>query len=117
MTVRTLAFTAAVLAAAGFAAAPAQAKIARCVIDSEGTSYKGPCQYNVARGGTFTVTPLHGRSFGQSVVSVTVYMTQRGVADVRGLTRDGINSRWGRAIRSRRDSACWIGEDFSVCAY
>ena len=117
MTIRKLAVATAILITAGFAAAPAQAKIARCVIDSEGTSYKGPCQYNVARGGTFTVTPLHGRSFGQSVVSVTVYMTQRGVADVRGLTRDGINSRWGRAIRSRRDSACWIGEDFSVCAY
>lgn len=117
MTVRTLAFTAAVLMATGFTAAPAQAKIARCVIDSEGTSYKGPCQYNVARGGTFTVTPAHGRSFGQEVVSISVFVTQRGFAEVRGLTRDGINSRWGRAVRSRRDSACWVGEDFSVCAY
>jgi len=117
MTIRKLAIAAAVLPAVALAAAPAQAKIARCVIDSEGTSYNGPCQYNVARGGTFTVTPIHGRSFGQGVVSVTVYMTQRGVADVRGLTRDGINSRWGRAVRSRRDSACWLGEDFSVCAY
>jgi len=116
MTIRKLAF-ASFLIAAGFAATPAQAKVARCVIDSEGTSYHGPCQYNVARGGTFTLSPAHGRSFGDGVMSVTVYVTQRGVADVRGLTRDGINSRWGRAVRSRRDSACWIGEDFSVCAY
>ena len=49
MTIRKLA-VASVLIAAGFAAAPAQAKIARCVIDSEGTSYRGPCQYVVARG-------------------------------------------------------------------
>jgi hypothetical protein len=116
MTIRKLAL-ASILIAAGFAAAPAQAKPARCVIDSEGTSYRGPCQYNVARGGTFTLNPSHGRSFGDGVVSLTVYVTGRGVADVRGLTRDGINSRWGRAVRSRRDSACWVGEDFSVCAY
>ena len=116
MTIRKFAL-AALLVAAGFAAAPAQAKIARCVIDSEGTSYRGPCQYNVARGGTFTLTPFHRRSFGEEVVSITVYVTQRGAAEVRGLTRQGVNSRWGRAVRSRRDSACWIGEDFSVCAY
>jgi len=116
MAVHKLAFVSIVIAAA-FAAVPAQAKIARCVIDSEGTSYRGPCQYNVARGGTFTLSPVHRRSFGEEVVSITVYVTGRGVADVRGLTRDGINSRWGRAVRSRRDSACWVGEDFSVCAY
>ena len=116
MTIRKIAL-ASILIPAGFVAAPAQAKVARCVIDSEGTSYRGPCQYNVARGGTFTLSPVHGRSFGEGVVSVTVYVTRRGVADVRGLTRDGINSRWGRAVRSRRDSACWVGEDFSVCAY
>lgn len=116
MTVHKLAL-ATTLLAAGFAAAPAQAKMARCVIDSEGTSYRGPCQYNVARGGTFTLSPAHRRSFGEEVVSITVYVTGRGVADVRGVTRDGINSRWGRAVRSRRDGACWVGEDFSVCAY
>jgi hypothetical protein len=33
------------------------------------------------------------------------------------LTDEGINSRWGRAIRSRRDRACWVGEDFTICAY
>jgi hypothetical protein len=116
MTNRKIAL-ASILIAAGFTAAPAQAKVARCVIDSEGTSYRGPCQYNVARGGTFTLSPARGRSFGEGVVSVTVYVTGRGVADVRGLTRDGINSRWGRAVRSRRDNACWTGDDFSVCAY
>ena len=116
MTIRKLA-VASILIAAGFAATPARAKIARCVIDSEGTSYRGPCQYVVARGGTFTLSPAHRRSFGEEVVSITVYVTGRGVADVGGLSRDRINSRWGRAVRSRRDSACWVGEDFSVCAY
>ncbi len=115
MTIRKLALATALIA--GFAAAPAYAKVARCVIDSEGTSYRGPCQYNVARGGTFTVTPLRSRTFGGGAMSITVFMTRRGYAEVRGLTPEGINSRWGRAVRSRRDSACWVGEDFTVCAY
>jgi len=117
MTIRKFVLASAVLIAAGLAAAPAQAKIARCVITSEGTSYRGPCQYNVARGGTFTLTPIQRRSFGDGVESITVYVTRRNAAEVRGLTRDGINSRWGAAVRSRRDSACWVGTDFSVCAY
>jgi hypothetical protein len=116
MTIRKLAI-ASLLIAAGFAAAPAQAKIARCVIDSEGTSYRGPCQYNVARGGTFTLTPVRERTFAGGALSITVYMVRPGVADVRGLTEAGVNSRWGRAVRTRRDRACWAGEDFTICAY
>lgn len=109
------------LAAAALAALtlaiPAHAKTARCVIDSEGVNYAGPCQYTVAKGGTFTVTPPHGRGFGGETLSITVYVTRPGVAEVRGLTEAGINSRWGPARRSRRDGACWNGTDFSVCVY
>lgn len=35
---------------------------------------------------------------------------------VRGLTSEGINSRWGEAKRSKKDKSCWIGEDFKICA-
>ena len=98
-------------------ALPSSAKNARCVIDSEGTSYRGPCEYHVARGGTFTVTPVRARTFAGGATSITVFVTRPGVAEVRGLTVDGINSRWGMARRSRRDSACWEGEGFSVCVY
>jgi len=110
-----------ILAAAALAAlalaAPAHAKTARCVIESEGSNYAGPCQYMVAKGGTFTVTAPHGRGFGGGTLSITVYVTRPGFAEVRGLTEEGINSRWGTALRSRRDGACWKGEDFSVCVY
>lgn len=108
---------AAILAAGLTLAVPAHAKVARCVIDSEGTSYTGPCQYNVAKGGTFTVTPLHGRSFAGGALSITVFVVRPGMAEVRGLTSDGINSSWGRARRVPRDRACWAGEDFTVCVY
>ena len=109
--------TAAALLVGLTVAAPASAKVAHCVIDSEGSSYDGPCNYVVAKGGTFTVTPLRGRYIGGETLSITVYMIRTGVAEVRGLTDSGINSRWGEARRSRRDRACWVGEDFSVCAY
>ena len=115
MTIRKLALATVLIT--GFVAVPAHARVARCVIDSEGASYRGACQYNVARGGTFTVTPLRSRTFGGGPMSITVYVVRPGVAEVRGLTPEGINSRWGRALRSRRDGACWQGEDFSVCVY
>ena len=64
-----------ILAAAAFAAlafaVPAHAKDARCVIDSEGSNYSGPCNYTVAKGGTFTVTAPHGRGFGGGTLSIT----------------------------------------------
>lgn len=47
---------------------------------------------------------------------VTVSVISPGLAEVRGLTRDGINSRWGEARRSARDGACWDGGDFRICA-
>lgn len=110
-----------ILTAAAFAAltvaAPAMAKNARCVIDSEGPGYRGPCEYHVARGGTFTITPVRSNTFSGGATSITVFMTRPGVAEVRGLSESGINSRWGIARRSRRDSACWTGSDFNICVY
>ena len=107
---------AAAIAALAFAV-PAHAKTARCVIDSEGTSYSGPCQFIAGKGGTFTVTPIGGRSFAGGALSITVFVVTPGVAEVRGLTDAGINSRWGRARRVPRDRACWAGEDFTICVY
>lgn len=97
-------------------AAPARAKVARCDINAEVTSYQGPCQYNVARGGTFTLTPARGGAFGE-IKAITVYVKRAGVAEVRGLTVDGESLPWGRAVRSTRNRACWVGQNFSVCAY
>ena len=108
--------TAAALAALTVAA-PAMAKNARCVIDSEGTSYRGPCEYHVAKGGTFTVTPVRENTFSGGATSITVFIVRPGVAEVRGLTESGINSLWGRARRVPRDRACWAGNDFTICVY
>lgn len=100
-----------------FAATAAEARPARCVIASAGSAtWRGPCDFVAERGGSFGVRPYRG-SFGDGIGVISVSLISPGVAEVRGLTRDGINSRWGTARRSSRDRACWIGEDFSVCVY
>ena len=117
---KTVIVTAALaLAAASLAATAAAAKprAARCVIDAAGAArWSGACEFQAERDGSFTVTPPRG-SFQNGVSAISVAIVRPGLAEVRGLTRGGINSRWGEAARSRRDRACWVGSDFSVCVY
>ncbi len=95
----------------------AEARPARCVVASAGSpTWRGACDFRAEAGGSFSISPARG-SFPGGIDPISVFMIRPGVADVRGLTRDGINSRWGEARRSRRDPACWVGEDFSICAY
>ena len=95
-------------------------KPARCVIrsGSERTTveYLGDCLFYADRDGTFTIRKSQGNIL-PSITVVSVYVLSPGVAEVRGLTVDGINSRWGPAKRSETDLACWTGSDFEVCAY
>lgn len=113
----------ALAAAAGAAvfALPADAEAkprqARCVVTSEGATYRGPCTFTPEPGGSFTVEPIGRRFLVGRVSSVSVSIYRPGAAEVRGLTADGINSRWGEARRSARDRSCWAGSGFSVCAY
>lgn len=100
------------------AATPAGAKSARCAISAEdGTLYRGPCDFAAEAKGSFTVTPPKGRFLTGNVTALSVAIVEPGLADVRGLTSEGINSRWGEARRSRRDRACWDGAAFRVCVY
>jgi hypothetical protein len=100
-----------------FAATAAEARPARCVVASAGSpTWRGPCNFVADRNGSFGISPMRG-AFPGGITDISVGIVSPGVADVRGLTPDGINSRWGEARRSRRDPACWVGEDFSVCAY
>ena len=98
-------------------AAHTRPKSARCVISTEEAPYSGPCRFIPEAGGSFVLEPVRGRRFFGEITSISVEMVGRGEAEVRGLTTSGINSRWGAARRSRRDPACWEGQDFSICAY
>lgn len=101
--------------AAAVVAAP---RPARCVVASAGeATWQGPCRFEAERGGSFTVTPAQAGSFAGGIQVISLTILEPDVGDVRGLTRDGINSRWGAARRSTRDRACWVGSDFSLCVY
>jgi hypothetical protein len=65
---------------------------------------------------------FYGARVASSILSAnyrndTLIRVTRNVNPVRGLTTDGINSRWGTALRSKADPACWKGSDFEICAY
>jgi hypothetical protein len=100
-------------------------RIVKCRIgsaDDAGKStvvYQGNCLFSAAKGGSFTLANpvVPNKTLYGSIIMVNVYVESNGVADVRGLTREGINSRWGEAKRSTKDKACWVGEDFQVCAW
>lgn len=90
----------------------------RCVVVRGGeTVAQGPCQFESdGDDGSFYVDLLSAAATaGTNPISVT--LVGRGLAEVRGVTEDGLNSRWGEARRDKADRACWTGEDFTVCAW
>ncbi|MEB3210763.1 MAG: hypothetical protein VKL39_05390 [Leptolyngbyaceae bacterium] len=96
----------------------AQAITARCVIKggSDEIRFDGECLFGQFGGnGSFFIEAPSGLIDGY--MSISVAIIEPGIAEVRGLTTDGINSRWGEAQRSRSDAACWVGSDFTICAY
>jgi hypothetical protein len=109
-------------AALGLIAAPAMAKIARCDIRTSDGSYAAQCVFTPTGGGSFSIGPMGRDDFfahakaDPGIVEIEVQV-QGSHADVRGVTSDGVDSYWGPAARSTKDPACWVGADFSICAY
>ena len=100
------------------AISPCAARPAKCVIRSGGAVYSGKCDFVADKGnGGFSVAPIGAKYFPDGINPISLYKTGPAQAEVRGLTRDGVNSRWGSAKRSTRDPACWTGDDFIICAY
>jgi hypothetical protein len=96
----------------------AQAGEASCVIKdaSNQVVFRDKCIFDQFGGnGSFTIKAKSGLIYGRKMITVTIIESE--VAQVRGLTTDGINSRWGEARRSKSDKACWVGDDFTICAY
>lgn len=80
--------------------------------------FDGPCRFLPdGKGGSFRLSALDEEApLCAGVLEVTVSVVAPGKAEVRGLTSEGINSRWGEARRSKKDLACWTGSDFEICA-
>jgi len=96
----------------------AEAKEARCVIKQNGSvAYSGACHFDLGEGGSFAIRRQGSTPILPNITDISVSIVSTDVAEVRGLTTDGINSRWGTAVRSKKDPACWTGSDFEICAY
>ena len=109
-----IAISAALVFAQGAIAAD---KIVTCEITSNNERvYKGKCVFIPDQGGSFALSGMQGKPLYDSITIVSVTLLEKGIADVRGLTTDGVNSRWGDAKRSTKDKSCWVGSDFKICA-
>jgi hypothetical protein len=110
-----------ILMAALCVCAPAFAgeKPAKCLVDAGyDAQYQGPCLFKGYGKGSFIISPRfqNGRFVdGISFLSVDIYAKNH--ANVRVMLEGGISSNWGDAIRSKTQPACWIGDDFKICAW
>ncbi len=106
------------LGGAFFSASPAMARKAHCLITSGPvTQFRGVCDFRGQADGSFSLTAAKSSPFLENTIMISVQMISKGRADVRGLTKSGINSRWGMVRRSRKNPACWLGSDFKICAW
>lgn len=98
--------------------AVASEKQVKCEISSNHKMvFKGTCLFLSEPHGTFSLSNSDkSKPLYDNISLLTVAMIKKNLAEVRGLTTDGINSRWGSAKRSIKDRACWVGTDFKICA-
>ncbi|MEM6748385.1 MAG: hypothetical protein AAF608_13295 [Pseudomonadota bacterium] len=96
-------------------AAPEELKTAQCVLWPG--EYRGDCLFEPRGRGSFAVTRDDGKPFYDDVLEVVVMIYAQGEANVRSRLASGTTAEWGDAMRSESYPACWIGTDFSVCAY
>ena len=97
----------------------AKERAVHCRVESAGKmEIDGKCLFDADQDGSFHLGNVDSEKplFGE-ILLVNVAIVARDVAEVRGLTKAGNNSRWGQARRSAHDHACWDGEDFRICAY
>jgi hypothetical protein len=112
-------FLAAILG--GLAAAfPAEAKIARCVVEVEGRlMLNDRCDFrSEASDGSFSLAAVNPRNWLMpGAGTILLQVTRPGLAEVFVVGER--SSRWGEARRSKTDEACWIGSkgSFKICAY
>lgn len=91
------------------------AKVASCEIMEQGKiTFKNKCNFNPIGGGSFYLTNLdENKPLVRSTMDITVHIVETGFAEVTASLRGGSNTRWGKA---KRAGACWVGNDFKVCA-
>lgn len=117
--IKALGFSSAVLLLSLCVTQNTFARTVTCQIDERNqTTFKGKCIFNSFEGGSFYLTNINPeKPLFRSIMDVSVIILEPSVAEVRGQVKGGLNSRWGQAIRSSKQKACWVGHDFKVCAW
>ena len=88
----------------------------QCRVSNDyGEGFEGDCLYESLGFESFSIKPANQDQNILGSLQVTVWVENDEIVEVRGLTTDGINSRWGRVRRSMEDPDCWVGEDFLIC--
>ena len=97
--------------------ATAAPKSAVCQIDEGGRQlYKGKCLFEAQGGGSFYVShPSFAHKVG--VEGLMVIVERKNQAVVQATRVGGGGSIWGEASRSQTQKACWVGNDFKICAW
>lgn len=98
-------------------AALAVEREARCVITSRNApTWRGPCLFSSGRGGSFALSGVDGGDLnGMSDFALRV--TSPGVGRASYMMMSGRHEDGGILRRSRRDRACWVARDYSICVY
>lgn len=91
-------------------------RIAHCVIASGGApTWAGPCHFSPGRGGGFAISAVRGDMNGMSDFALEITAPGRGRGEY--MMSSGRHEDGGALRRSRRDPACWVARDYSVCVY
>ena len=95
----------------------ASPKSAVCQINEDGRQlYKGKCQFEAQGGGSFYIShPSFVQKVGVEGLMVTVERKNQAV--VQATRIGGGGSIWGEATRSQTQKACWVGNNFKICAW
>ena len=90
---------------------------ARCVITSrDAPAWRGPCNFSSGRGGSFTLSSVDGRGL-DNMSDFSLRIISPGVGRASYMMMSGRHEEGGILRRSRRDPACWVGRDYSICVY
>ena len=92
-------------------------EIITCEVDRQGkTLFKGKCLFTAQSGGSFY---LSGKNISRNIGAegMMVWIDAKNTAFVQSIKFNGGVLNWGKATRSNKQKACWVGDYFKVCAW
>ena len=94
-------------------------QLAQCEVSRNGADLlNGLCRFRQFGGnGSFSLYPRDTKQSIQGLTSLTLTANSPGIAEVKGLVRNGTSETWGKATQEPLEKACWKGNIFRLCIY